>query len=171
MACGARLPQRHGWLRDSIKAYIDEEFGHEIWIAEDLEACGIPRAVTESSKANFPTELLVAYVYDYIERVNPIGFLGMVFVLEGTSTSIASEAARLIKAHLNLPNAAFSYLISHGELDKEHVQFFEQIINKVDDENDLADIIYVAKRVYRLYGDVIRSVPRSAPVAEKNDAA
>jgi hypothetical protein len=64
---------------------------------------------------------MVAYAYDTIERRNPLGFFGMVFVLEGTSVALALNAADRIQHTLQLPTTAFSYLRSHGELDQEHV--------------------------------------------------
>ena len=160
MACAARLPERLEWLRPALVEYINEEQGHEQWILDDLEACGADVAKVRRQEAGFEVELLVSYVYDFIERHDPIGFFGMVHVLEGTSTSIATLTAQLVQDRLGLPDAAFRYLRSHGELDKEHVVFFAQLINQLDDPRDVAAVIHVAQRVYRLYGDVIRSVPR-----------
>ncbi len=157
MACGARLPDRLRWLQGSIKEYIVEEIGHEQWILDDLAACGVDPAEAAASAPNFETELLVSYVYDYIERRNPVGFFGMVHVLEGTSTAIATETARIVQAKLGLPDSAFHYLRSHGELDIEHVAFFEDLINRLTNHEDVDAIVHVANRVIRLYGDVIRS--------------
>ena len=96
MACGARLPDRLGWMRGRLKEYIDEEYGHENWILDDLDACGVDASAIAQSTPDLPVELLVSYVYDYINRRNPVGMLGMVHVLEGTSTRLASgnRAAR-----------------------------------------------------------------------------
>jgi len=162
MACGSRLPERLRWMQDSIKEYILEEFGHEQWILEDLEACGVDSTEVVNSQPNFETELLVSYVYDYVARVNPVGFFGMVHVLEGTSTAIATETARLAQEKLGLPDNAFHYLRSHGELDQEHVVFFENLINQLVDPEDLDALIHVANRVFRLYGDVIQSASGGA---------
>ena len=160
MSCAARLPERLEWLRPALVEYINEEQGHEQWILDDLEVCGADVAALRRQEPGFEVELLVSYVYDFIERHEPIGFFGMVHVLEGTSTSIATLTAQLIQDRLGLPDSAFRYLRSHGELDKEHVVFFEQLINQLEDSRDVAAVIHVARRVYRLYGDVIRSVPR-----------
>jgi pyrroloquinoline quinone (PQQ) biosynthesis protein C len=149
-------------MQGSIKEYILEEFGHEQWILEDLEACGVDSAEVVNSQPNFETELLVSYVYDYVARVNPVGFFGMVHVLEGTSTAIASETARLAQEKLRLPDNAFHYLRSHGELDQEHVVFFENLINQIENPEDLGAVIHVANRVFRLYGDVIQSASGGA---------
>jgi pyrroloquinoline quinone (PQQ) biosynthesis protein C len=156
MACGARLPDRLQWLRGPLKEYIDEEFGHEEWILDDLEACGVSRARVQASEPDFEVDVLVSYVYDYVERRSPVGFLGMVHVLEGTSTALATEAARLVQTQLGLPDAAFSYLRSHGALDIEHVGFFERLVDRLAPE-DLEHVVRVAQRVYRLYGDVLQS--------------
>ena len=87
-----------------MKDYIDEEIGHEQWILEDLAECGVDPAAVARSSPGFEVEQLVSYVYDFINRRNPVGFLGMVYVLEGTSTELATETARLAQAKLGLPS-------------------------------------------------------------------
>jgi pyrroloquinoline quinone (PQQ) biosynthesis protein C len=157
MACGARLPDRLGWMRGRLKDYVNEEYGHERWILDDLDACGVDASVIAQSTPDFSVELLVSYVYDYINRRNPVGMLGMVHVLEGTSTRLATEIARLVQVKLNLPDQAFRYLRSHGDLDREHVAFFEKMVNELTEPQDVDAMIHVANRVFFLYGDVIRA--------------
>ena len=159
MACGARLPARLEWLRGAIAEYIDEEYGHQEWILNDLAACGAdPEAVRRSQPA-LPTELMVAYVYDRIARHNPVSFFGMVNVLEGTSIALATRTASAIRGSLELPPAAFSYLNSHGSLDIEHMRFFEDLMNRLDADEDREAVVHTARVVYRLYGDMFRSLP------------
>jgi len=158
MACGSRLGEDRSTLRAAVTHYIAEEAGHEQWILEDLRACGDDEYAARRAPPAPATELLVAYVYDYIARVNPAGMLGMVHVLEGTSSALATRAARSIAATLGLPPAAFSYLTSHGALDQEHVRFFEDTVNAATSE-ELEHVVHVAKRVYRLYGDIFRELP------------
>jgi len=155
MACGARLPDRLRWLLPSLREYIVEEIGHDEWILDDLAACGVPRTLSMASTPDHAVEVMVAYVYDYINRVNPVGFLGMVHVLEGTSTALATETARRAQEKLGLPDTAFTYLRSHGDLDQEHVRFFAALIDRLDPEQDLEPVIHVANQVYRLYGSVL----------------
>jgi hypothetical protein len=102
---------------------------------------------------------MVAYAYDTINRGNPVGFFGMVLVLEGTSIELATRAAGAIATNLGLPKEAFSYLSSHGSLDIGHMEFFESLMNRVEDENDRRAVIHMANMMYRLYGDVFRSLP------------
>ena len=159
MACGARLPERLEWLRSAIAEYIEEELGHQEWILNDLAACGAdPEAVRHGQPA-LATELMVAYVYDRIARHNPVSFFGMVNVLEGTSIALATRAASAIRGSLELPPAAFSYLNSHGSLDLEHMRFFEDLMNRLDADEDREAVVHTARVVYRLYGDMFRSLP------------
>ena len=159
MACGSRLPERLGWLRASIAEYVEEEIGHEQWILADIAACGGDADAVRGGRPNFATELMVAYAYHQIDRRNPVGFLGMVHVLEGTSTAIATSAARAIGIALRLPPSAFTYLTSHGSLDIEHVNVFKGLVNRLDAPEDQAAIIECAAAIYRLYGDIFRSLP------------
>ncbi len=158
MACGSRLPARLEWLRTALGEYIEEEMGHQEWIRDDLEACGADRAAIAASEPALATELMVSYAYDTIARRNPVGFFGMVLVLEGTSVALATRAATSIESSLGLPRNAFSYLLSHGDLDIEHAGFYEGLMNRLDDADDQAAVVYAAKRFYRLYGDVFRTL-------------
>ena len=160
MACGARLPERLEWLREAIAEYIDEEYGHQEWVLNDIAACGADKEAVRNGTPRLPTELMVAYVYDRIARHNPVSFFGMVNVLEGTSIALATQAARIIQDRLQLPSQAFSYLNSHGSLDLEHIEFFKKLINRLDND-DKAAVVHTAKVVYRLYGDMFRSLPLS----------
>ena len=81
---------------------------------------------------------MVAYAYDTVMRRNPLGFFGMVHVLEGTSVALALAAADRIQAALKLPTNAFSYLRSHGELDQQHVGHLERILGRIEAEDDRA---------------------------------
>ncbi|WP_313226383.1 MULTISPECIES: TenA family transcriptional regulator [Stutzerimonas stutzeri subgroup] len=161
MACGARLPERLEWLREAIAEYIEEEIGHQEWILNDIRACGGDAEAVRHGQPALPTELMVAYVYDRIARHNPASFFGMVNVLEGTSIALATQAAGVLQDKLGLPTKAFSYLTSHGSLDLEHIEFFKRLMNRLDDEDDKAAVVHTARVVYRLYGDIFRSL--SAP--------
>ena len=158
MAAGAQLPEQKEWLREAIAEYIEEELGHQEWILNDIAACGGDKEVVRASQCAPETELMVAYAYDMINRINPIGFFGMVHVLEGTSVATADKAADGIQQALGLPNPAFSYLRSHGALDQAHVVFFQGLMNQIDSASEQALIIHSAKVFYKLYGDIFRSL-------------
>ena len=159
MACGAALPVRLNWLRADLAHYIDEEMGHEEWILNDIAACGGKPEQVRNGIPHISTELMVAYAWDTINRGNPVGFFGMVLVLEGTSVALATQVAGALQKSLQLPDAAFTYLCSHGELDIEHVDDFARLINRIDHPDDLATIEHCARVFYHCYANVFRSVP------------
>lgn len=161
MAMGLALPDSKKWLHDAISEYIEEEKGHEEWILNDIAAAGSDKEKARAATPNLETQVLVAYNYDYIARKNPVGFLGMVFMLESTSTQIANTGADAIMAGLGLPKAAFSYLYSHGALDIEHLKFFETLVNQITDPVDQAAIIEVANNTFRLFANVMRAIPHT----------
>ena len=158
MACGARLPARLEWLREAVAEYIEEEVGHQNWILDDIAAAGGDRDAVASGEPAPATELMVAYAYDTIARGNPVGFFGMVLVLEGTSVALATRAAEVIEQSLALPRSAFSYLRSHGDLDIEHTGFYERLMDRLDDAGDQAAVVHAARMFYRLYAGVFASL-------------
>ncbi len=158
MATGGKLPQDYEWVRGAIAEYIDEEYGHQEWILNDIRACGGDAEAVRTGQPGLSIELMVAFLYDQISRSNPMGFFGMVQVLEGTSVAIALNVAEQLKKGLSLPLNAMSYLSSHGALDQEHLRFFESLMDKVEKPEDQQAIIHSAKVVYRLYGNMLREI-------------
>ena len=159
MSMGANLGNKNPFLQRTIAQYIGEEVGHEEWILNDIEAAGGDKETARNSTPNLATQVLIAYNYDYINRKNPVGFLGMVFMLESTSTQIANQGAEAVQAKLGLPTQAFSYLYSHGELDISHMEFYEKTVNQLTDPADQKAIIEVAQNSFRLFAEVLRSIP------------
>lgn len=172
-ACKAALPPHHVWLYDAMDEYVDEEQGHDEWILDDLRACGVDAESVRHGLPSHATEVMVAYAYDTIARGNPLGFFGMVHVLEGTSVALALMAADRIQNGLGLPDNAFSYLRSHGTLDQEHTAHFALLMERIEDPQDQADIVHAARAFFRLYADVFRGLPlpQVAPVAAQGVAA
>lgn len=167
MACGARLPERLEWLREAVAEYIEEEQGHQEWILDDLRTCGADAEAVRHGRPEPATELMVAYAWDTVMRGNPVGFFGMVLVLEGTSKALALGAASALGRHLGLPRGALRYLSSHGQLDQEHVDFYRTLMDRLEDPADRAAVVHAARMFYGLYADVFRSVrPASRRYAE-----
>ena len=158
MACGARLPDRLGWLREAVARYIEEEIGHEEWILDDIAAAGGDPQAVRAARPAPATELMVAYAFDQIQRGNPVGFFGMVYVLEGTSVNLAHLAAGAIQQSLGLPATAFRYLTSHGSVDQDHIRFLEGLLDRLDAADDRDAVEHCAAMFFRLYGDVFRSL-------------
>ena len=166
MLLGGRLPDRLGCLRRAVAEYIEEEIGHEEWILNDIAAAGGDAEAQRASRPDLPAKLMVAYAYDLINRGNPAGFFGMVYVLEGTSVALALNAADRIQQALGLPDAAFSYLRSHGTLDQQHTQHLARLVDAMTPD-DQAEVIRCARVFFRLYGDIFRALPTATEVAQE----
>lgn len=164
MAVGSRLPLRLGWLRKEIIHYTEEEEGHEQWILNDIEAAGGDASAAARCLPSIATDAMVAFAYDTATRRNPGGFFGMVFVLEGASVALASNAADRIQASLQLPNRAMTYLRSHGQLDQQHVHDLHAILNRLEAEEDRAAVERCAQVMFRLYGNIFRELDDQAAV-------
>lgn len=161
MSVGARLPEQKEWLREAVAEYIEEELGHQEWVLNDIAACDFDKEKVRASKPSFATELMVSYAYDMVNRVNPLGFFGMVHVLEGTSIAMADNAANSIEKALGLDEKAFGYLRSHGSLDQDHVVFFEKLMTKISDKEEQDIIVDSAKKFYILYANIFRTLEES----------
>lgn len=159
MACGSRLGADKEWLRGAVAHYIDDEYGHENWILNDIRACGVDPEGIRNGQPSRATELMVSYAWDTIQRRNPAGFFGMVYVLEGTSVALATRAANTLQQSLQLPEEAFSYLLSHGSIDEDHIVFLESVLEQFTEAGDREAIIHCAKRFYYLYAQIFRELP------------
>jgi hypothetical protein len=161
MACGARLPRHHDWLRKAVAEYISEEIGHDEWILDDIRECGGDAEAVRNGTPNPATEQMIAYVWYTVLRANPVGFFGMVLVLEGTSVALATQAAGALQQSLGLPTRCFTYLTSHGALDISHMAHFRSLMDRITDPADQQAIVHCARRMYRLYGDIFHSLDQA----------
>nr|WP_232279429.1 iron-containing redox enzyme family protein [Psychromonas ingrahamii] len=166
MACGSRLCEDYEWLRYALAQYIEEEKGHQEWILNDITACGFDAEIVRNNegvgKIGTAMELMVAYLYHQIDRKNPLAFLGMVWVLEGTSVNVGGKIAELVQHKLDLPDTAMSYLTSHSTLDQKHIKLFASLMNKITDKNDQQAIIDGANMVFKLYGEMLNDLSSNA---------
>ncbi|RVU33896.1 iron-containing redox enzyme family protein [Hwanghaeella grinnelliae] len=160
--------------REALLEYLDEERGHEEWILEDIAALGGNAEQVRSDSGAAATRIMVGYAYYAVEHISPYALLGMVHVLEGMSVALADKAAKgiaqaILKAGQEdgdgsdamaegQPGKGFSYLMSHGSLDQDHVRFFETLVNGLPDEKAETAVIDTAKIMYRLFGDVFRTL-------------
>jgi len=94
-----------------------------------------------------------------IDNISPYALLGMVYVLEGTSVNIATAVAKKIADNLKInTKKGFSYLLSHGELDISHVDFFINLVNQIKDKQIQDQIIETAKMIYFLWGSMFDEI-------------
>jgi long-subunit acyl-CoA synthetase (AMP-forming)/pyrroloquinoline quinone (PQQ) biosynthesis protein C len=164
-AAKARLDDRHARFRDALDEYIAEETGHEEWILNDIRNAGGDAEAVRNGQPRAATRAMVDFAYDFIAHDNPMGFFGMVLVLEGTSVRLATQGASAVAASLNLGPECFSYLSSHGAIDQDHLAFFQRLMDEIDDTEDQRAIITVAGEIFTRFADVFRSIPHDRSLA------
>ena len=149
--------------QDALVEYMREERGHEKWILDDLRAMGGDVEAVRNGPPRLPCRIMVGYAYYAIERISPYALLGSVHVLEGMSVLLADRLADALQSSFAASGGAgFSYLRSHGFLDKSHVDFFKTLVDGFGDETTRALIVEQARVFYRLYGDIFRDLGAQA---------
>ncbi len=165
MECAkVHMPPEKTKLLAALDEYIEEETGHEEWILNDIANAGGDAEAVRNGQPRFATEMMVSHAYDTITRINPAAFFGMVFVLEGTSTQLATSGAEAVQKNLGLPENCFSYLKSHGALDLEHMKFFANLMGEIDDPDDREAILHMAKNIFVLFGNMFAAIPHNVEI-------
>ncbi len=146
-----RLADAPFHLREGVVYYIDEEFGHERWIEEDLKALGC----SPVRQADVPEAALrfAAYLKKVAVERPPLALLGMSYILETQSVRLAHTAAKVLRKQHGL-SGAFRYLTSHGTLDIDHTRKLAVLLDSIDDPEDQAAIIECAIETCELYGGI-----------------
>lgn len=146
-------------FRKALADYMQEEFGHEEWILEDIRRMGGNPDAVAASKPRHPCRVMVAHTYYSVQWESPYAMLGMVHVLEGLSVLLADKLADTLKTRFNAPTEdGFSYLRTHGALDIEHTEMFQRLINGFDDPAIVDLVIDHARTMYELYSAIFEDL-------------
>ena len=164
LATQSRLTEETEWLTDVIGEFTEQMASNEELILNDIAACGGDVEQVRHSRAHITTELMVSYAYDTVNRINPLGILGMHHVLEGAVLSLAHRSADNIGTTSLVPNDALTYLYTHGSLLQDNADVFIGVMNRIDRSEDRNQIIRSAQIFYKLYADIFLSL---SPELEK----
>ncbi len=156
---GSRISETNEELREWLLRHAVEEYGHHLWIMNDLRALGTDPAVLAKSRPSAWCDALVGYMYYIAGHANPVATLGDTYVIEGLSQLFATQLAGTMKRTLEIPDSAVSYLAKHGEADQGHMDEFRDLVNKhVHREEDYQDILQVSKTEFALYGAIVENL-------------
>jgi pyrroloquinoline quinone (PQQ) biosynthesis protein C len=154
----ARCGSEDYFYQSALFEYIEEERGHELWILEDIQALGGDHETVRHRTPRFPCRVMIGHAYYIVDHVSPYGLLGMIHVLEGMAVALAGKAASALRTSIaSATDGGFKYLTTHGDLDIRHAQFFENLVNQIDDRF-LPLVIASTGDFYRLYGDLFRDL-------------
>lgn len=105
-------------LAEYLAHHIEEERGHDDWLARDLARLGVTaEALAEDIPSPAIAEMVGAQHY-WVRHAHPVSILGYLAVLEGDppEETIFTEAA----VRADLPEEALSTLCYHARVDKAH---------------------------------------------------
>lgn len=142
----------------ALSNYSLERKGYEKWILQDIKNAGGDADKVRDGEPAGATEALLTYMYNYVTHENPIGFFGMLFIVEITGSELAGRTVEQFMATLDLPRNCFSYLLAHASEDLNNLDFFKTLMAQITDPSEQEAIIQVAKHVYGLYSDVFQSI-------------
>jgi hypothetical protein len=151
-AAGIRREGRTPWLVDVLDGKTREESPHDRWVLGDLAVCG---ENIELVKASAPPLAVSAYVEwsRSLAQTGSPGYLGAAYTLEFISARRASMAAENLRTRARIPHIerALSFLDGHGDADLGHIAVLDEVLARIDDPRDRAEIALSAGVMRMLY--------------------
>lgn len=129
--CAALAPQDPvaAPLRDYLIEHAAEEYGHDVWLLEDLGLLGADADAVRDRQPGPAVARLVGPQYFWIEHHHPVALLGYIAVLEGNAPHPAL-AARIART-ASLPAAAVRTIREHAELDGGHTAQLHRLLDSL----------------------------------------
>ncbi|WP_165954215.1 iron-containing redox enzyme family protein [Seongchinamella unica] len=146
-------------LQAYMDAHIEEERHHDTWIMEDLESAGLDRDSLLAQTPDSQVAALVGAQYYWIYHHHPIALLGYIRLLEGKPPS-AGHIERLRQVS-GLPESTFRTYQLHGELDPDHLQEFDTLLDALDLNQEQFELVrqsavYTAHQLANCLGTLIK---------------
>jgi hypothetical protein len=108
-----------GTLKRYFAAHLEEERGHDCWLAEDLASVGI---LVKNTKIPLEAVEMVGTIYYMVFHVEPCALLGYMHVLE------RGEHPLMTQWESQYPASLLRTLKYHEEHDREHQAELDRII-------------------------------------------
>jgi hypothetical protein len=151
-AAGLERHGRHAWLVAVLAEKAQEESPHDRWVLDDLRACGHNARLVTTAE---PPVSVTAYVHWSLTlaEAGSVAFLGAAYALELISMRRARLAADNLRARSAIPGiaGAVSFLAGHGDADVAHLAALDQILERIDDPADTAEMALSAAVLRTVY--------------------
>jgi pyrroloquinoline quinone (PQQ) biosynthesis protein C len=156
----SRMPDRLRDVRYFLYEHMHEESGHELWVLDDLEAVGVPRAVAIAHHPGPYTLGMAGYNYWSAEHRDPASVLGMLYALEVVASVYGGPFSTAIRESLLLDgDAGVSFISSHTSMDSQHIAELREVVNKVDDDGAIDAMVESAQMNFHHFGHVFATLP------------
>jgi 3-oxoacyl-[acyl-carrier-protein] synthase-3 len=139
-------------VRSALIGHAAEEHRDYQMLEKNYVASGGALEDIENAPKNVASEALSSYVFHQASLPDPLQLFGAMFIIEGFGTACCGHWARQIRATLDLPAAAVSFLAYHGEHDDGHYDKLRGILaGPFVDMRVAKAIVKTARTVGRLY--------------------
>jgi len=149
-------------LADRLAEHASEEFGHHIWILDDLEALGEPREKIDQVVICPAIQAYLAYFHHLANSRHAVGFFGQAYVLEGGAVSSADALLKALTERSRIPNIrnAVKFTELHGIVDVGHVEELMKILEKITEPADQREALLSARVTAQLWLDMAEYLDR-----------
>jgi hypothetical protein len=151
----------HFVLRSAAIRHAEEEHRDYLMLERDYIAIGGSLEELRAGRKNIGSEALSGYMFQYADRVNPVGLLGAMFIIEGLGAKRAAGWAARFQEVLGLADNQVNFMRYHQDADAEHTGALEAILTSGIIDDDAADeIVRCAQVVARLYALQLEELDR-----------
>lgn len=170
-ARGLRRRARYPWLVAMVEGKAEEEAPHDRWVLDDLRRCGAHPELVKLARPPAAVDAYVQFSVAMADAGSP-AFLGCAYVLELLSARRARTAADRLRARAAIPHidGAVSFLAGHGDADVAHVAALRQVLLRIDDPADGAQVVLAAALFRQLYPRFFSVAEAPAPYAAPGGA-
>jgi hypothetical protein len=125
-----------------LSVHAEEERDHDEWLLEDLEANGIGREDVISRIPSPHVAALVGAQYYWIQHQHPVALIGYMRLLEGNPPSQAH--VQRLQRESGLPSAIFRTYRLHGELDPNHMQDLDLLLDSLPLSDSQGHLVWIS---------------------------
>jgi hypothetical protein len=143
-------------LVEALRAYIQEETGHDQRILDDIEDMDGNLSAVIGSTPLPATQLLIDYGHEVVRDLNVMGIFGIIFMTEALSNAFERCAVSAV-----LEEGGYSAHIFSGLEEDYDVRGagLAHWFDGIDDPAEQHEIIAVTRNMFRLFGDMFADLP------------
>lgn len=149
---GSRLALSHPQLAEYLLAHASEEVSHDSWAHADLLELGLTDSEIARSTPSNPCLQMLGLEFLYAAHLNPLGFLGWLFVLRSVGSSFGGETVGALDRTLGLEGKGLAFLRSHASADAQHAEdllgIIEQHISGEADRESFVRMMGLSSELY-----------------------